>query len=153
MKRGAWYERARELHASGLSYAEIGRELSVTRSAVAKALNPERAREWNRRANGLPGRSKAKRAWDRANPESHSDACPCCGGLKRRVSDRCEGCRRAVADVRRTLAEGMWADGWPHRDMAGPLGVRKFDSGKARLEYGWDLPYRYAGTKRQRVAS
>jgi hypothetical protein len=41
----------------------------------------------------------------------------------------CRECVRAVAEARRTLVEGMWADGWTHREMAEVFGVSRARTG------------------------
>lgn len=153
MKRGKWRDQARAMHSAdpGLSYAEIGRRFGVTRSAVSKLLNPDRAKIYNQRSEASPGRREAKTAWDRANYGKRFDWCEC-GLAKLKISERCVDCLHATATVRRTLAEGMWADGWSLREMAAAMGVKAGYFSVMRIERGWDLPYRYQGTKRQRPA-
>lgn len=151
LRRGEWHAQARAIKAADpeLSNAEIGRRVGVSTAAVWKVLNPEQAKSIRQRDNHRPGRQDVKRAWDRANPQAHRNACVC-GVDKFRTSTRCEGCLQATADVRRTLAEGMWADGWSLRDMAQAFEVKTAYFAGRRLRDGWDLPYRYQGTKRQR---
>ena len=55
----------------------------------------------------------------------------------------CIECLRAIRDVRQSLGEGMWAEGWSVREWADALGVTVGYLGPARRR-GWDLPYRYA---------
>lgn len=129
-KRGEWHEAARIIRAAHpeWSYGRIARALGVGEPAVWKVLNPERARKFNARQNARPERKAAKAAWDKAHPESHRAECEC-GSEMKRGSARCDGCVRAVADTRRQLAEGMWADGWTCREMAEALGVSKDQMG------------------------
>lgn len=75
----AQQQRAQSLHATGLSYAEIGRRLGVTRGAAYSAVHPDRnaaakhryredaakaerereaSRRWKRHHLGQPGRRK-----------------------------------------------------------------------------------------------
>lgn len=64
-----WHAEARRLANEGLNSAEIGRRLGRTPSAVHKALNPEKAREWAAKSNADPRRRAQKRDWDRAHPQ------------------------------------------------------------------------------------
>jgi predicted transcriptional regulator len=139
-KRGEWHEAARIIRAAHPEWSErrIAEFLGVSKGAVWKALNPERAREFNARSNGKPERKAAKAAWDKAHPESHYDECEC-GAQKARNSTRCLDCRRLVEESRRALAEGMWADGWRESEIREVLGT--FQVGAAR-QGGWNLPYR-----------
>lgn len=152
--RGAWHDAARKLKADNpdMSDVEIGRRLGVTKSAVWKLFNNEKAREWCRRDNAKPDRHAAKVAWGRDHPETWRNTCPC-GAQKMKRSAQCHECANAVAEVRRTLAEGMWAVGWSTSDLAdvfGLVGSSRKTYFAARRDNGWDLPYRYKGTKRQR---
>lgn len=45
------------------------------------------------------------------------------GAIKRSGDGYCEDCWRAVVEARRTLAEGMYADGWTYREMGSAFGV------------------------------
>lgn len=134
-----------------LSNAEIGRRLGRHRSAVLKALNPDRAKAYNRVSEARPGRREQKTAWDRAHYVDRFDSCEC-GTEKLKRSTRCQDCFTTVAAVRRTLAEGMWADGWSLKDMSAAFGVTAAYFGVRRLDQGWDLPYRYGHTRRQVAA-
>lgn len=73
------------------------------------------------------------------------ETCPIehCGALLPWGTSTCAECRAAVADARRTLTEGMWADDWSLAEMADVLGVGVAYFAGRRLRYGWDLPYRY----------
>jgi hypothetical protein len=123
-KRGQWHEAARIIRAAHPEWSNgrIARFLNVGEPAVWKVLNPERAREFNRQSNAK--RNTAKRQWDRAHKEARYDQCEC-GARKLKRAARCDGCARAVADARRQLAEGMWADGWTTREMAEAFGISK----------------------------
>jgi hypothetical protein len=93
-----------------------------------------------------------KRRWDRAHPEAKQTSCPQCGGVMDRKSTRCRDCLRAWEAVQRTLIEGMWADGWSAHEISTVVGWDfRGAIGAWRLR-GWDLPYRYRNTKRQREA-
>jgi hypothetical protein len=137
-KRGEWHEAARIIRAAHpeWSYGRIARFLNVSEAAVWKVLNPERAREVVRRSNAK--RRPAKREWDRAHAEDRYDKCEC-GMRKKKTSSRCDDCARAVAEARRQLAEGMWADGWKESEIREVLGT--FQVGAAR-QGGWNLPHR-----------
>jgi hypothetical protein len=137
-KRGEWHEAARIIRAAHPEWSDgrIAEFLGVSKSAVWKALNPERARVVVRRSNAK--RRPAKREWDRAHKEARYDHCEC-GARKLKRSSRCDACLRAVAEARRQLAEGMWADGWRESEIREVLGT--FQVGAAR-QGGWNLPYR-----------
>jgi hypothetical protein len=106
----------------------------------------------------------ASRAWkeqhreqnrtrDRAWHQDHDyGPCPICAGRMVLGSEMCAGCISDIADVRRSLAEGMWADGWSLKEMCEVLGVQTGYFGVRRERDGWDLPYRYRNTKRQLAA-
>jgi len=147
--RGEWHDEARALHAADpdMSHAEIGRRVGVATSAVWKLFHREAARAWNRRENAEPHRRAAKTAWDRNHQHK---PCPECGGRMARTSDRCEACVSAVADVRRSLVEGMWAAGWTHGEIRGALGVSGDVIGPYRAR-GWDLPHRRTPEQIERI--
>jgi hypothetical protein len=50
--------------------------------------------------------------------------------------------RDEVYEVRRSLVEGMWADGWSGREIAEVLGWGKSSSVSVLRNYGYELPYR-----------
>jgi predicted transcriptional regulator len=129
-----------------LSNAEIGRLVGVTAPAVWKLFNPEKTRELRRIDNAR--RHQRKLEWQNAKDHSEEGRGRCeCGSLRgagaaRRRDRRCEGCIHAIAEVRRTVAEGMWADGWTVYEMAdvfGGVSTKYFHSQKPR---GWNLPHR-----------
>lgn len=84
-----WRDKAIALKQANPSrtHADIARECGVTRGAVWKALNPERAREGNRIDNAR--RAAAKRAWENA----HRLACAQCGRPMGAGSVRSDGSR------------------------------------------------------------
>lgn len=89
------------------------------------------------------GWKAANRTRTRAYDAAHAHKpCPVCGVPMSRGSQKCEGCQAATADVRRTLAEGMWADGWLTREITATLGMRHGQLAPMRV-HGWDLPHRY----------
>lgn len=96
---------------------------------------------------------EANRARDRRHYRETKDPCPHCSTPKAPKNNQCEGCRMATADVRRTLCEGMWADGWPLKEIAAAMGVKPAYFAVMRLERGWDLPYRYKMVDGRRVAA
>jgi hypothetical protein len=59
--------------------------------------------------------------------------------------------RGEVYEVRRSLVEGMWADGWSGREIADVLGWGKASSVSVLRNYGYDLPYRYDAVRRQNL--
>lgn len=166
MKRGEWHEAARTIHAANpdWSYSRIARFLGVTHSAVWKLLNPERALEVSRRDNARPERKRAKRAFDREydrRPEVRGECGnPCCKNLRgighgdRSRRGYCSECARAVADVRQTLTEGMWAEGWTVYEIEAALGVNSRGGyvGACRAR-GWDLPHRRTPEQIERIAA
>lgn len=154
----AWHEEARAMKAAEphLSDREIAVRFGVTRSAVTKVLDPERTRRWNREMNAKRG--PAKRAWDRqwARSEAGRTRCqsPLCDNLcgigsarkDPRLRGYCQSCVGDIADIRRSVGEGVWAAGWTVPEFYEVIGVQV---GMCRLR-GWDLPYRnrtYAGRR------
>jgi hypothetical protein len=120
---------------------------------------------------GTPGLQRTKFCSDNCRKRSFDDrkdrspagrrGCDnaACSALRGRGTARpgiaagyCEGCVHAIADVRRTLAEGMWADGWLLREMAAAFGgVTKAYFSVMRANRGWDLPHRLPHPRRQTV--
>jgi hypothetical protein len=137
-----WHAEARALREAdpSLTYEEIARRFGVAKSAAWRAVNPQRAA-------AVSARSRAstrdqRRAYDRVRWAASRTGCPHCGALKDPMSAMCMGCFLATATVRQSLAEGMWADGWPVRDMAAAFGVSKGYFTARRAMHGWDLPLR-----------
>lgn len=146
-------DRAAVLREAGLSYREIGHYLGVSAPTVIRWLNPgsnERSRAMSR---AWKERNRdVNRARDRQRQQDTRDPCPTCGTLKFPSSSECEGCVHARAAARRTLIEGMWADGWTIREIGAALGVDfKMQIGHLRLRDGYDLPYRYGETHRENM--
>jgi hypothetical protein len=83
------YEEARRLRAEGLSYAEIGRRLSVSRDAIGKVFDPQR------RARAQAAAVATMRRQRRAGQYRHHDldVCPRCLGVKSRHGVLCRTCR------------------------------------------------------------
>jgi hypothetical protein len=75
-----------------------------------------------------------------------------CGASKGNGSKRCLGCHQAVTEVRESLVEGMWADGWSIEQISQALGRTYVRGGRSvgiaallhRLRAQDRLPYRYA---------
>lgn len=153
-----------------MTLAAIGRRLGVTGSAVWKALNPDAARAMARQSNRQ--RQPQKNAWMREysrRPEVRGTcANPRCDNLRgqraqqerpaegerRRAGGRvyqrgyCQECTQTIAEVRRSLGEGVWADGWSaaeFREITGSIAA-------VVRSRGWDLPRRYAVKDGKRVA-
>jgi transposase len=143
-------ERAAKLRDAGLSYEKIARDLDVGSATVYRWLNPEYnerhlavSRAWK------DAHREQDRARNRAYAQAHRyDLCPHCGNRKCDDSEMCVECRDVTATVRRSLGEGMWADGWSMAEFREILGVHA----PTMRERGWDLPYRYRNTKRQLAA-
>jgi hypothetical protein len=118
---------------------------AASRRRRAKPGGAERDRVVSRR--WKDEHREANRARDRRRALERRNACPNCGTLKRRTSAECEGCVIATIAVRRSLIEGMWADGWLLKEIAAALGSSKDSVGvtinSMRAE-GWHLPYRRA---------
>lgn len=137
-----WHESARELKALNpeLRHADIALLLGVSRTAVTKALNPERTRKWTRRDNIR--RRPQRRAWDRENYERiRKDLCEC-GTPKKMGSDLCQRCCNAQRGSHRPTIEQLWADGRSIREIRAVTGIAAWTPGPYRVS-GWDLPYRY----------
>jgi hypothetical protein len=63
-----------------------------------------------------------------ARAYSKRDPCPWCGGPYSRPSGPtgrgyCNTCRDWFREVRDSIVEGMWAEGWPGRDIGAVIGV------------------------------
>lgn len=145
-------DKAAVLRKVGWSYADIARHLGVTPAAVWKWCNPERTREWVKRDNANPARKAAKATWGREHiDQTHKDDCAC-GDRKWTKARHCRGCYEAIRAVRRSVVEGIWADGWTHREINETLGVSGDYIGPRRAE-DWDLPHRYRMQNGRRVAA
>jgi hypothetical protein len=93
---------------SGISAAQIARELGKTKAGVWKALNPEKTAEMNRRSNRRPERRAAKGAWNRRrwqeHQERHQDRDPEIPGLLPLWD-----VHRCIADFARVdIADWLW---------------------------------------------
>ena len=148
-------EEARRLRERGYSYARIARRLGVSESAVYKGLNPDRAREYNRRSNAR--RNASKREWDRTRGRA---TCPRCGGPmgagSRSPSKRREQCWRCWLDQARRrhelIAEG-YRRGLAAREIAEQIGVsvHSVHTTASRLRRaGVDVPYAPMGGRSHR---
>lgn len=165
MNRGplGWQDKARAMKAADptLTQTAIAEALGVTSGAVCKALNPERAREWQRIQNVR--RAPMKRAWDR-DPLNRG-WCRRCGALLgqhakyQNKSGLCRDCRvfewnwdRAIAeDVLITMARA----GCSHRKIAEALGwtVATVNVRQSQLRAGGvTVPYRKEGNRRNFAA-
>lgn len=144
-------EIAKQLRARGLTHREIGERLGYTSSAITKLLNPDAAREWNRRQEQRPERKAAKRRW-----EVEHDRPPCsrCGapmgvGAHRYERDTCRTCydrdRAAKVAARAERIVAWWDEGLSLQEIADCLGWSRGQVGVEmhRLRRrGYDLPYR-----------
>lgn len=90
------------------------------------------------------------------NLANQYDACPGCGGRKKRVSERCTRCAvRSGPDLeRRARIERLWAEGLPAKEIARREGwsggAQATGARLAKLrKQGADLPYRYAAVRRR----
>jgi hypothetical protein len=118
-------------------------QATISRWTRAGAVEHDRARSraWkarNREANRERDRASARSARGRG-------LCSECGmpkGIGGAGNARCMGCISATAEVRRTLVEGMWAEGWTCREIfVDVLGVHTAYIGPCRRK-GWNLPHR-----------
>jgi hypothetical protein len=119
-------------------------------SATWRALNPEKAKEYDRRSNAL--RAAAKRAWERENDRGSCDRCGALMGVgSRRIGHtNCGRCydelRREARLARATEIERLWKAGVSVSVMADELGWRRnslqVEIGRLRSEGLADLPYR-----------
>lgn len=155
--RALWHDTARMMRAAdpSLSAAEIADRLGKSHSCVWKALNPEKAREYNRRANVK--RAEQKRAWDRMDAERNRATCTRCGGPMGKGSGRqktnrprtCQTCIAAAARERDETLIRRWAEGAPVWKIAHELGTTANSLGtrinRIRTRDGGMelLPYRY----------
>lgn len=134
-------EGAVKLREAGLSYLEIARYLGVGKATVYRWINPDYA-EQSREASRAWKASNRDRTREYDQAHAHKP-CPNCGGEMSRQREMCAGCHAVVADVRRSLAEGMWADGWLLREINEVLGWKMPGGVTVMRRCGWDLPYRY----------
>lgn len=147
-------ERAAVLREAGLGYNDIARYLGVGIGTVYRWINPEH--EKHQRAVSLAWKDRnreANRARDRQHLQDIKDPCPNCGTLKSHNRAQCLGCFTVTAEVRRTLAEGMWADGWLIREINDALGWTAPGGITSMRPRGWDLPHRYRMENGRRVAA
>lgn len=136
MKRGEWHDGARLVHAQHpeMTNGEIAALFGVTNSAVWKVLNPEPTRQWVAQDNKR--RQGAKNAWQSRRNRDPDVRGRCsnvvCGRLlgigHSNRPEMCQGCWDALAEVRRSLAEGMWAADWTVRELG-----EVFEVGKDRM--------------------
>lgn len=120
----SWHVEARHLSSEeGMSVRQIAARLGKSHGGVQYALQPEK---------------------DKTRP------CPNCGERSHRGSAQCMSCRRAAQAARRALVERMWAEGATIKEICAATGMQDFQTSAYR-ELGWDLPYRYRNTKRQRA--
>jgi RNA polymerase-binding transcription factor DksA len=143
-----WHAEARELVAQGMSQTAVAKYFRVTPSAVTKAVNPERAKEWNRRADARPERKKAKR--EEARKRLRRGGCEVCGKTIWLPHTRCpEHSRRMEkAEMRRKEIIRLYEAGVPLRGIAAAIGttmnVLSGDLVRIRKS-GYPLPYRNRG--------
>lgn len=150
----SWRLKAAGLRAQGLSQTEIAKRCGVTPGAVSKALNPERAKEYTRRANERRDPER-KRQQDASYEQRMMHPCAGCGRPVSRCAERCRPCFiEHVQEDRRRIVE-MWAAGASMREIAAAIGTSKVSLGTTMAEMrrdGWDLPYRYRIANGRRVA-
>lgn len=114
----------------------------------------ERDREVSRRWKAQ--NRERNRARDRQYSRDIRDPCPHCGQLKGRDQSQCLGCCETTIRARRSLIEGMWADGWTMREIAGALGTTRDSLSVTMVRMrrdGWDLPHRYRMENGRRAAA
>lgn len=116
----AWLQEARRLRERGYSYARIAFRLGVSEQRVWRALNPERARAYER------ARRASKRAWE----QRARAACPRCGAPmvvgSHSPSKRpamCRACWAAEVERRRQAVASGYRAGFTAREIAEALGV------------------------------
>lgn len=66
-------------------------------------------------------------------------------------SSLCRKCRHATEDVRRSLIEGMWANGWLTREIADALDTNTNSISVTIIrmrKVGWSVPHRYSTNPR-----
>lgn len=127
MTRDEKIARAVELRGQDVRLGEIAIYLGVGRTTIRRWTDPDYA-DWDRK-------------WRR---ERGTASCPNCGATYWTHNAACAGCRNATSEVRRTLVEGMWADGWVRSEINAVLGLSS-KSGfifVRRAQAGWDLPHR-----------
>lgn len=149
-----------------LSVQQIAERMGYKNHASAwKLLNPERAREMERRSNKKRGPAK------RAHENAHRAPCPECGqpmqagsgygGRKdaQHKRDRCFDCftmmRRTEVDDRARRIEKWWAEGLKMKQIGARLGWTEnhvHDEIDRLRGKGYDIPYRYKPGKRNATA-
>lgn len=147
-------ERATVLREAGLGYAEIARALQVGIGTAHRWVNPETEERGRETARAWKDAHREhNRARDRQHHYDTKDPCPHCDAPKLPEASTCRDYFLATAAVRRSVTEGMWADGWTHREINDTLGVSGDYIGPRRVRDGWDLPHRYKVQNGRRVAA
>jgi hypothetical protein len=142
--------RAVNLRSQGLLYREIARELHISKTTAIRLCDPGYAERHRANARAWKDAHREQnRARDRQYQQDIKDPCPHCGTAKSPEWAQCSSCREAAIAVRRTLAEGMWADGWLTREITEALGMDHGQLAPMRA-HGWDLPHRYRVENGQR---
>lgn len=155
MTRDEKIAKARELHAAGWSYRQIGDLFGCTHSAVWKWFNAEEVAAWAKADNAR--RHEEKKAWRRIadrTPEGRG-TCGECGGLlgigqARRGGRTCEECIQFAAVQKLVRLERLWNEGKTFPEICAAFGWSRghlsqmLDRGRER---GYDLPYRRVGPR------
>lgn len=148
-----WKEEARAMKAAdpSLSNGEIGSRLGRTRSAVWKALNPERTSELRRAENAK--RQPIKNEWQNKadRTATYRAVCESCGGLcgigsgRSRQSRLCVSCIARRHEERCQKIEALWAEGVPIKEMTVLMGVSRHGLNEllSEMRKSGRLPYRY----------
>lgn len=154
----SWVIAARELRATtGKTYREIGELVGKSQTAVYRRLNPEKAQEVTRRSNAR--RRAAKQAWEnkKKRDPANRGRCEDCGGpmgVGVAHDGVCARCRpKGISEstvVLGRLVERWWNEDLSMNEIAARLGKSKGWVGgmlDCWRSNGFDLPYRYAGSK------
>jgi hypothetical protein len=133
MTRSEKIAKASELRRQGLTYDSIGKRFGVSGTAVYRWLNPDWAREQDRKDAANPERKRGKRQWEKDNRAE----CPQCGGQlqagSRCPSRRSTVCAQCVSDNRRAKIVRF-------------IGLRREGLTNAEIERRDELPYNAVAT-------
>lgn len=132
-----------------LPYREIGERLGVSTGTAFRWVNPERVAPYR---NGRAINPERARELDRRYKLEQRAECPRCSSKMSPRSSPCEACGADEVDRRARKIEHWWSEGLLLREIAAnlnwSLGHLSGEMHRYR-ELGYRLPYRYTESKRR----